>query len=242
MDYSKFDWLKKNSNYVFYVGATIVVLLIFIYRVGFQDNIQREGVYFAAEKEFQTFINTESEKSDKSLREDSLKSLKNILIRHPDLNSKYDAPIAQALLIEQNPSEANVFAERVISRTKNNKMDYYDNFRKITFLIENKHYEEALDKSKKFKDELDVLSKNQDISNIDRLYTYNLFRIPLLEESLGKNEAALASWKVLKSYLYEDASPSFERRETKLMFDSLFAEGEISLKSFIETRENKTKS
>ena len=241
MDYSKFDWLKKNSNYIFYLGVTIVVLLIFIYRAGYQDHIQKEGVYFAAEKEFQTFIDTESEKSDKSLREDSLKSLKNILIRHPDLNSKYDAPIAQALLIEQIPSEANIFAERVISRTKNNKMDYYDNFGKITFLIANNRYEEALNKSKELKEELDILLNNQDVSDVDSLYAYNLLRIPLLEESLGKNEEALSSWKALKNYLYEDSSPSFSRRETKLMFDSLFAEGEISLKGFIEIQENKLK-
>ncbi|MEC7839246.1 MAG: hypothetical protein VX777_04310 [Chlamydiota bacterium] len=253
LEHDAFKWVVKNGNNIFYALITFIALLFIVYRMSANEQVRAENDYFTATKDFNTFAR--SGDADSSAQEQALINLEEVLKRRPELNAKYDALIAQELLVKDKPLTAMPFAERTLSRTSQENLSLYQEFANATLLIATEKYSEALELSNKLKAQIESTRKSESSklptentltatgSVGETLYVYNLIRIPLLEKQLGNRVSELSSWEFLNGYLYQNQeSQSPELRETRIIFDNLFSEGSVSLKNFIEHRIQEIKS
>jgi len=245
IDHAAFKWITKNSKNIFYGLLTLMALLFVIYRMSANDQLKAENDYFTAAKDFNTFSERADSNTDVATQEQAFRNLEKILTKRPELNSKYDALLAQALLIKDRPQDAIPYAERTLARTAKENLPIYQEFSNATLLIAQGNFNEALQHSGNIKLKIDTIRKadnpNKEVG--ETLYAYNLIRIPLLEKQLGNTSNELAAWENLKAYLYENQEEhSPELRETRVIFDNLFAEGSVSLKNYIDYRVQEIKT
>ncbi|MCP5507862.1 MAG: hypothetical protein H7A37_06140 [Chlamydiales bacterium] len=230
-------WLHDNSRLVFYVLIATVALIFVVYRWSASSNAQAERNYIEAAEEFNTFEGRGKRAISPATKQEALEALVTILNVQPDLQAKYDGPIAQELLIRQKGEEAAPFADRVFNRTEKNNIPYFSNYGATSLTIANGDTEAALMQSKKLK-ELMLADKAE--NDYPYLYAYNLFRIAMLEQQQAHNAEELTAWQELKAFtkLEQNEMPA-ETGEANPMqpFIDTFGSGDSSLASYIDKRE-----
>src|SRR5205814_443517 len=106
--------------------------------------------YLKVDGEFYSF---EKGKDDKT-QQAALNTLTALLNSHPDLQSKYDALIAQTLINRGAIKEALPFAERTLARTGKDHLTFYSDFAHTTLLMSEQNYPEALKKAQDLKEKM----------------------------------------------------------------------------------------
>lgn len=230
-----FQWAIKNTTNILSGVLLFIAVIFFLYRIGANDRTKAENDYYTAANAFNSVV-TPPKNATPAERQENLEKLDKTLAIRPDLHSKYDAMVAQALLIQDHPQEAAPFAERTFNRVSKDNLPLYTEFAKITLMIEQKDYAQALSKSKQLKE---LLAKNSDTTAI--LSTYNLLRLALLEKTLNKKSEELQAWQELSNALLPTQTTLTFGDEQRLHFENLFTEGNLSLKSYIEQREKTLK-
>lgn len=237
---NSFLWVRKNSNLLFYILLGLIILFILIYKTGSYRSSRSESDYFMAEKEYQKILKSmqDGEKND-SLKS-SFESLQKILKNSPSLASKYEGVLTEAYIIDENNKEALLYGKNVLSRVKKNNLPYYNNFSEITLLIANNELENSLEESLILKTNLEKEKEKdeQSFSYLEKIYAYNLLRIPFLQQKLEKYEEALSSWQKLDEYLYLSKSETIYFQESKNLLENLFSSEKISLKNYIQNQIN----
>ncbi len=132
------------------------------------DQAKAENDYFKAASDFSLFTKV-GPQSPSPEQQAAFEQLTKILDSRKELHSKYDAEIAQTLMIQNRPEEAVPFAERTLARVSKNNLPLYTDFAKITLLIEDKNYEAALAKSKELKEKLLLKNEEEAISNLSAI-------------------------------------------------------------------------
>jgi hypothetical protein len=238
-DHPAFHWVAKNATNILAGVALVFAILFFIYRMSANDQTQAENDYFTAAKDFNAFVSQEADITPLQ-REESFLQLTEVLTRRPDLNSKYDAMIAQALLTGERTDQAIPFADRTFKRTAKDNLPLYQDFAKITLLIGQQNHEQALSQTKELKTQL---NKNTQDDKITTLYTYNLLRLAMLENVLDHKAEELLAWEELNNALYTpEAMLSVTSNEQRTLFENLFSDGNLSLKNYIDHRETMLKT
>ncbi|MEX1013082.1 MAG: hypothetical protein WDZ27_05260 [Waddliaceae bacterium] len=151
--------------------------------------------------------------------EESAAEMTSLLNRNPELQSKYDATVAQMLIGIGNENQAVPIARRALKRSQDASLKDYHDFAEVTLLIEQGNIAESLQKSKELKQTLTARSN---------LALYNVFRIAVLEQKLGNREEEQRAWQDLQTQLNENERPQD--------FIALFSDGDITLMDFIEER------
>ncbi|MEM1282967.1 MAG: hypothetical protein AAGG81_05380 [Chlamydiota bacterium] len=238
-DHPAFQWIAKNATNILAAVALIFAILFFIYRMSANDQTKAENDYLNASKDFNTFISADAEITALQ-HEEAFEQLNTILANRPDLHEKYDAMIAQALLTKERANEAIPYAERTFKRIAKDNLPLHENFAKITILIGQAEYSQALALSQKLKEELNKTTKD---NNITTLSTYNLLRLAMLENALDNKEEELKAWEELNATLYTpEAMLSSTANEQRTLFENLFSNGTISLKNYIDHRQKTLKN
>lgn len=231
-----FQWITKNGSTIALGLLLIASLLFFVYRTSANKNYQAEADYFNAENDYQIFSGQNERPATPAAREEALHDLQTILARRPELKTKYDALIAQSLLIQGKADESQKFMAEVFKRTAQDQLPLYTSFAKISLLIGQADYTAALEQSKA----LDQQMNSETSTYGDALRAYNLLRIAMLEQQLNHPKEELEAWKNFKAYALDNGNETNNTRQTaSFMLQNIFAEGNATLINYIEARETK---
>lgn len=238
-DHPSFQWAAKNATNILAGVALLFAVLFFLYRMSANDQTKAENDYFTAAKDFTTFVTADTAVTPLE-REEAFNQLNEVLTRRPNLQEKYDAMIAQALLTKERADEATPFATRTFKRISKDNLPLYVDFAKITLLIGEKNYAQALSSTKILKEQLNKTTQDNGITTLS---TYNLIRLAMLEKALDHKAEELQAWEELNATLYTpEAMLSTNANEQRTLFENLFSDGNLSLKNYIDHREKFLKS
>lgn len=230
------QWFADNGKTAgyFLLGALLLILLAYKFLGG--PSQSNEMAFIQAENAFMTFQNSAATHES---QQESFDKLAALMAAHPEIKPKYEGLVAQTLLNRGQINEAQAFGEQAIARTKQENDPYYTQYSETTLVMASKNFDEALKQATALNEQL---KKNAQPGTI--LFPLNLLRIAMLHQQLGQHKEELQTWKEFKEY----AGWSSERtpKETDALgfqlLNSLFAEGKISLLSYIETREKALKN
>lgn len=211
------DWISNNKQYLIWGIAVLFAGLILAYRLLSWNTISTEEDYYRAQNIFNKF------QEDISENQAELTDLETIMLRHPELQSKYDGALAQTLLIEGDISQAKAFAEMTFKRTRSDNLSLFSDYSKTSFLIGNGQYSDALQQAKSLKENIESSGLTD-----TNLYAFNAIRIALLNEELGNKNEELAAWTVVQK-LEKNSSAAQESI-------ALFNSGSTNLNQYIESR------
>src|SRR5665647_2862736 len=93
------EWISSNRQILLWGVAAAFVGLILAYRLISANLLNTEGDFFRAQALFTQF----QEKT--TVDNTALNELEAIIRRHPELQAKYDGPLAQTLLIDGDVSK-----------------------------------------------------------------------------------------------------------------------------------------
>ena len=213
------DWLSANKRNILGGLGIFLVALVVLFYIFSQKAIQAEGDFLSAEIAFQHI------QENKDFTE-NLTLLDALLNRYPELHAKYDAGLAQILLIKNEATLAAPYADRVFKRVKGDGLDYYEEYGKNSLLIQQGDYKTAYENAKTLRTEMDQLTA---VGHSDLLYGYNLIRLAVLEQILEYQKEELETWDQLQKMA------SFSE------INQLFMDGRISLQDYIVSRKRAVK-
>ncbi|MCI0382322.1 MAG: hypothetical protein L0207_04650 [Chlamydiae bacterium] len=166
--------------------------------------------------------------------------MKKITSRHPELQEKFNAPLTQ-LLISQNEGKTALDLSRPVLERTGNRGTYHSRFAKTSLIMAEGKYSQALEEAKSLCSAMDkdnqfwVDQKKSSIGYGSLLYSLNLMRISALEKELGSKSGELGALKKLKEYC--ESKSSMNSLETLSILKDMFQEKEISLSDYIQYRE-----
>ena len=114
------DWLSKHGTTVLICITCTLVLFPILYRWSAGSAEHAKNDYLQAEVSFKQL-----EQELLTNNEINYHELTEILERRPELQQKYDAPLAQLLLIRGNNDEAAHFGKRALERLEGSPFTQY---------------------------------------------------------------------------------------------------------------------
>lgn len=239
-----FDWIVVYGRYLILGAILLIAALLLIYRTSDQYSATAETDFASAAQAFAYFQREISQGANKEVVEGkTFQELQQILQRRPELHSKYDAPLAQLLLLVGDTDLAEKYAQFALARTSANGLPDYRGYSQTTLAIAQNKLNEALVQSHQLKQRmLEQASIQMESHNFgDLLYGYNLLRLALLHQQQGNRTEELALWRELKAYARWSQSDPASQILAPMEFLQLLAmmsEGNANLQSYIEQREN----
>ncbi len=193
------QWIVDNRRSLLYIFVGVIAAIILITRFSMGAPGQKEADLIKAETEFvniqRAILGVDTDLS----QNEAITKLHQLLSKYPELNSKYDAPIAQAFIAAGKANDAQTYADQSLKRTGSNHLPLYQDFARTSLFIEKEQYQEALTQAQKLKTVL------QDQTPKSTLFAYNLLRIALLQQALGNKNEELKTWQEWNSYSNSDA-------------------------------------
>lgn len=219
------EWLIAHKNFFLWGFLVFLAALILAYRLVNLQTINAEHDFFQAQTAFNQFQKTSHSSEDLSTSPD-LEQLEAMMMRHPELKSKYEGALAQTLLIDGQTVQAQVFAEDVFKRVQPDHLQLYQHYSQASLWISEGRYADALQHTQELKSSLDQL--DQKVHPI--LYVFNLIRLAMLYQQTNQPQEELYAWEELQN------QP--QRLEAVLMANQVFKVGQASLNQYIEERKN----
>lgn len=228
-DHPWIDWISANKRVILLGFVAFFGLVVIGYRFAAANTLSSQSDFYQAQNDF-TRLQNQSIGVDTTEETENLGKLESILNRHPELHPKYDAAIAQALIIAQEPASAVPFAEKTFLRIKSDPVNFYEDYAKTSLLISEGQYDQALIQAQQLKSNLDKGSA-QDFGGT--LYVYNLIRIATLHRQLNHPTEELQAWSELEQYKGSV--------DSLLAVHQLFREGNSSLSHYTAQRKETLK-
>lgn len=223
-DSGMMDIISQYGKYfVIALGALIVALLL-IYQLWSSGQSRSTHDYLDAERDFRTFIGIDREKTPPEAINKAFVSLQELMKKHPELEAKYDGMIAQTLINRGQIDLAMPFAKRALVRTQKENSPYYYRYTETTLLINDKHYDKALQQAKELEKDLKNASKDTS-GNV--LIAFNILRIGILQHQLNQKSEEKETWKKLQQFLNENPEVTAQVN---------LQEGQISLLDYIKAQ------
>lgn len=230
-------WLARNSKNLLYALLAIFAFIFFVYQVSSSRSSRAETDYIKAANAFFQFSRGKNE-------EESLNELIALMKRYPELHAAYDAPVAQALLNQNQWAEAKPLALATLKRTASDVLAGYREFSKISLMVAEQKYQEALTQAQAFQKQLaSQLNETADSSQtlgLTELFALNLLRIGMLQQQLGNREGELQTWQEWKAYAGLDSSSPENVKINNTAFRELvqqLAQGAVSLPDYFSYRQ-----
>lgn len=232
------DWISDNSKIILLSFVTLIVLSFTLSQLMGKISMGKKSDYLEVHRAFRAW--SANEGHDLKM----LRSLEGPLSRHPELESKFGAHIAQRLLCFGDVKKADRYAKAALDRAGDLMSPYYERFSRNTLLISRGQFAPALEEANHFKLELendDAFWEGRDkfVRSGTVLYAYNLVRIAALERQLGSNEGELRAWEELVSNAGWNDRPlntkTYDPQAYELLAQN-FKQGDVSLLDYIEQR------
>ncbi len=154
-------------------------------------------------------------------------SMKEALRSVPALERKYEAAIAQKLIIADQIDDALLLANRSLNRVKED-VPYHANFAETSLLIEQGGFQEAFEWAISLKEKMAKAFSEEEIGK-SLLYLHNLLRIACLQQELGNRPGELAAWNELESFMKM-------HREISQILIHTFSQAKVDLTHYIAER------
>lgn len=222
-DHPLMQWVEKNGRMLLIALLALISLLFFLYRQTASKHSQAEQDYFQA-------ANAIVQMKDPAKTSEALADLQLILAKHPELNARYDGPIAEDLLVANNLNAAEPYAERTFQRVTSDMSPLYLQYAKTSLTIAAGKSEEALKEAFRLKGQL--LDTNAKLFGPD-LYLFNLIRIAMLERTLNQKEEEHKTWDELLQIGKGNAPVPISSSDFERVISSFESEG-VSLLEFIK--------
>ncbi len=241
IDHPVFQWLTKHRLTILYAFIAFVALVAITYHFLSRQNSNAEAVYMQATVDFNRFQDAGLAATEPAARNEAFAQLEGYIKEYPPLHEKYDGLIAETLIIEDKPAEAQQYAQLAFNRTQHNDSPFYIDFAKTSLLMSQKSYASSLAATKVLHDKMqshlvDVQQNSVQLAFGPTLYVFNLIRLAVLQQQLGNNEEELKVWEKLKQLSNEGKLP-FDSTQLQDAF-ALFNEGKATLLTYIENRIN----
>ena len=229
----------ENGKTILYTLLVIVLTATLAYRFFSASQKDDEAQFRLAENNF-TKLKESSEGS-----QDVLKELYQVMDKHPELQAKYQGPIAQYLLTQGDFETASKLANLAINRTYAENDPFYTSYAKNTLLIADHKYDLALNHAKELQKNMqaqgnEFLNNPEKVSFGTLIYALNLFRIGMLSSELGLKDEELKTWnewKTLSGQSREGKLPVYFDSMQFIALENLLSEGDSSFSNYIESRE-----
>lgn len=221
---------SKVENFLINHGKTalisIVVLIVIITSICyaiFKQKASSEQDYLAAQRYYQKFVAASASDENQYLSD-----LQKIIDKHPELAPKYNALIAQNLLIYQQPQEAQKYLNENKAYISEEEQTPYHSYAETSILMSENNNQEALTKAMQINDQL---ANNPNPQYYNSLFAFNLLRIALLNQVLDNKDAELQTWSTIKQYLSSEKETAFQQMK------AVFSKNNVSLDDYIAQRE-----
>jgi hypothetical protein len=223
MDHPFVQWLSLYKQMILFAFLAILAVILIAYRWTSHQTTRSEAEFFQAQSEFSKFQEQSSNKKNWETSLTPFSQLTSIMNSHPELQAKYDGPIAQTFLIEQDALQAQPFAERAFRRTASDHLNLYKDYAQTSLAITSGLYEDALTQAQQLKYKMD-----EELAQYgETLYIFNLVRLAILYQQLHRPQEELKTWELIQQY---------EDLDTLAMIYQLFRDGNVSLADYIEER------
>lgn len=216
------EWLISHKKSFLWGFLIVLGCLILAYRLVAMRTLNAETDFFHAQKAFTQF-QKEGISQNPSASTD-LEELKDIMQRHSELKPKYEGPLAQTLLIAGETNQAQIFADDIFKRTKVDRLQFYQDYSRISLLMGEGRYTEALQQAQQLRLNLDQLSEQEN----PILYVFNLIRLAILYQQTDQIQKELQTWEELLNQPH--------RIDALLVANQVFKMGQASLNQYIEER------
>lgn len=207
------EWITTYKQYLIWGILALFAAMAITYRVLTWSNLSTEEDYYRAQTIYNKF------QDDAFDNQEELQELKTIMQRHPELQSKYDGPIAQTLIIEGEIPQAKDFANMVFQRTRPDQLALFEEYSKTSLLIGEGSSADALQQAILLKAKIE----NDNLTD-SALYAFNAIRIAFLNKELGNKDAEKEAWAAVQT-LGENSKAAAE-------VIGLFSSGSTSLNQF----------
>lgn len=227
------QFIQDYGRFVLYgvIGLIIGLFALYYYQSG--KTIEAQADYIRADVEMKRFQNNPT--FDLNDADSPYNKLVTIMKRHPELHAKYDGLIAQSLLLKNEPALAEKYLDSSLKRTSLDKLPLYGDFSKVTLLIANKQFEEALKQSQALKEKM-LSEKDNAVSYSDTLFALNLLRISLLQPYAGNPQTELQALEEFKQYANLNGG-QIAPSDTYVTLLKQLQDGTINLLNYIEERQ-----
>lgn len=213
-----------------------VLLLFLVYQLFHRFQGTSRTDYIEANSLFNEWFS--APKADK----DSFQKLEKVISRHPELETKFGALIAERCLQLNDKTSAKKHALAAIKRTGSSS--YYEQFAKTSLQIADGKTKDALSASKGLKLEMEedtAFWEKQDslVRHGSLLYAFNLLRIAFLEKEAGTPITEMKAWEDFEKHL-GSVNAGFmvktDHPEAYQMLAQSFSDQNISLLDYIQHR------
>lgn len=225
-DSALIQWLTEHGRQLIVGVLLLFVLVIAGYRF-LPGGGDAQSDYFNADRSFSQ-LQRSVENSDLPATKEHVNELQALMKRHPELEAKFDGPIAQTLILLGDDQTAIQFIKPTLERTAPENHPLYTEYTQTTLLIGEEHYQEALAKSEQLHQQMLKQREAGSPEVGDTLFMFNLLRIAMLQKQLELTAEELNTWKIWQQMVA--TSPALSREI------SHFAIGNVSLENYIEER------
>lgn len=225
MENSLVEWLSTYKKFIIGGALVLLAVLILAYRWISTQTLKDERDFFSAQIDFNRFQEKALKADEQGSFANSLNQLSTLMQRHPELQAKYDGPVAQTLIVVQQAEQARPFAERLFERTKDEPVHLFRQYADTSLLISAGQYQEALSQAQALKQ---VMDQQTNDLQADTLYIFNLIRLATLHQQLGQTQEEWQAWENLERYS--------KNLDALVTVYQLFREGDFSLNKYIEER------
>jgi tetratricopeptide (TPR) repeat protein len=189
------EWLSSHKQIIIWTFLGLVALLILSYRLISVQTVNAERDFFQAQATFTQFQQANATTQDDPSTAADLELLITLMQRHPELKAKYEGPLAQTLLIRGEALKAQPFVDDVFTRTHPDHLQLYQNYSKVSLLIGQGQYAEALQQTQQLQQTLETTTD----STYPFLSTFNLLRLALLYQQVNQPQKELETWEKFQS-------------------------------------------
>jgi hypothetical protein len=226
-------FISKNRRF-FWLASLVLIASTLIFYFNLKKGAAKETDFIAFES-LRKSIDPYSSKEVSKLKAYSKK--------YPELAAQVDSLLAKAYMYQKDVALASALTSR-------NALEgflinaYYLDFSKVSFLIEQRQFGEALaltiDLQKKILEDASFW-REKDLNTLfgADLVLFNQFRIAMIFKEMGNASEELAALTELKNMIVEGTARGFNSipREVIERFESHFLSGQLSLLDFIAARE-----
>lgn len=202
-------FLNKHWSKLLLGVAIVVSITLWTERFYHSGEKKNTEDFLIAQQIFEKF------QKGQNLPPESLESAENIIDRHPELHSKYDAMMALTFFSQAREAEGLKYAQSLLKKIDTELPSFFEKYARCTLLISEANYSQA------YQDSLALYHMVRGQSGYQTLDAMNLVRLIFLAERLGDVQHKQDFWNELEHH------PGFASLK------SLFHEGTLNLENYV---------
>ncbi|MDF2550515.1 MAG: hypothetical protein K0S07_1582 [Chlamydiales bacterium] len=227
------DWISfiMDNSRIFLLSLTVLLIVLLLgSKIISWRTTNNKLDYILAANHFEK-LQQRLEETPRIDREESLESQKKLLqeisaslLKHPELEERYDGKLAQSYIELHDAKEAAPYAKRALARVQKELAPHYASFAKTSLLIAEGHFEQAFQEAAQLDEQLQTLSVEKDAF----LPAFNQLRMASLASELNWQEKSQELWQNLLIKIKSEGESS--------LLATFLSDQQFSLADYIELK------